>query len=81
MKTYGGVEVQLEIFVCIFIYGLFSDAVSRSDYIASNVKIINAWTKNNMERSGRVPFQVTLGIRLEGLRKPTRIIMRVCAIH
>jgi hypothetical protein len=30
--------------VCLFIYGLFNDAFSRSDYTASDDKMINEWS-------------------------------------
>jgi hypothetical protein len=55
---------------CYFIYGLFNNAVSRSDCMASNGTMVNEqWIWKDMERSGRGLNYPC--ICLAGLRKTT----------
>jgi hypothetical protein len=57
--------------VCLFIYGLFNDTVSSSDFIASNGKMINKLVGIRKEASPNLRYYY--GICLEGLRKITNI--------
>jgi hypothetical protein len=57
----------------LFVYGLFNDAVSSSDYIAWNDRMINErWIGKDVEGSGRGLIEASIPVFfLEELRKTT----------
>jgi hypothetical protein len=62
--------------VNVFVCNLTNDVVSSSDYVASNIWIINDvinW-KTNVWKTSWVYFKVSTGICLDGLRKSTKNI-------
>jgi hypothetical protein len=58
--------------ICLFMFGLFNDAVSSSDYIASNDRIMN-WKVYGRKRSWP-NLRYYSGICLEELRKTTNTL-------
>jgi hypothetical protein len=65
----------LDLFIYIFIYGWFNDAVSRLNFIASNGRTINKWRiamKQLWPTSRYYP-----GIRKAGLRKSTKSLVQI----
>jgi hypothetical protein len=57
--------------ICLFIYCLFNDAVSISEYMISNIRMINEWWfGKNVGWRARGFSRHYPGIRLEELRKP-----------